>query len=99
METKMLNVGFGSTVVSDRVVVILTPNSSPMKRLREEAREAKRLIDTTQGRKTRSIIVTDSNHVILSAIQAETMAQRFHADGAPKTELNAREDDGSANSK
>jgi extracellular matrix regulatory protein A len=84
MDPKLLNVGFGNTVVSDRVVAILTPTSSPMKRLREEARDSKRLIDTTQGRKTRSIIVTDSNHVILSAIQAETVALRFSSDGAGK---------------
>ena len=84
MESKLLNIGFGNSVVSDRVVVILTPTSSPMKRLREEARDGKRLIDTTQGRKTRSIIVTDSNHVILSAIQAETIAQRYSSDGAGK---------------
>lgn len=84
MDPKLLNVGFGNTVVSDRVVAILTPTSSPMKRLREEARDSKRLIDTTQGRKTRSIIVTDSNHVILSAIQAETVALRFSPDGAGK---------------
>lgn len=84
MEPKMLNVGFGNSVVSDRVVAILTPTSSPMKRLREEAREGKRLIDTTQGRKTRSIILTDSNHVILSAIQAETVAQRYNTDGNGK---------------
>jgi hypothetical protein len=84
METKLLNIGFGNSVVSDRVIAILTPASSPMKRLREEAREAKRLIDTTQGRKTRSIIITDSNHVILSAIQAETVAQRYSPDGSSK---------------
>lgn len=84
MEPKLLNIGFGNSVVAVRVVAILTPTSSPMKRLREEAREAKRLVDTTQGRKTRSIIITDSNHVILSAIQAETIAQRYSTDGAPK---------------
>jgi regulator of extracellular matrix RemA (YlzA/DUF370 family) len=84
MDPKLLNIGFGNSVVSDRVVAILTPTSSPMKRLREEARDGKRLIDTTQGRKTRSIIVTDSNHVILSAIQAETVAQRYNSDGAGK---------------
>jgi extracellular matrix regulatory protein A len=84
MEPKLLNIGFGNSVVSERVVTILTPTSSPMKRLREEARDGKRLIDTTQGRKTRSIIVTDSNHVILSAIQAETIAQRYSSDGAAK---------------
>jgi hypothetical protein len=84
MEPKLLNIGFGNSLVSDRVIAILTPASSPMKRLREEAREAKRLIDTTQGRKTRSIIITDSNHVILSAIQAETVAQRYSPDGSSK---------------
>ncbi|MBA4393748.1 MAG: hypothetical protein C0407_09375 [Desulfobacca sp.] len=84
MDPKLLSIGFGNSVVAEKVVAILTPTSSPMKRLREEAREGSRLIDTTQGRKTRSIIVTDSNHVILSAIQAETMAQRFNSDGAGK---------------
>jgi hypothetical protein len=66
-------------VVRERIVSIANPNTSPMRRLREEAREEKRLIDATHGRKTRSIIVTDSNHVILSAIQYETVAQRFAA--------------------
>jgi extracellular matrix regulatory protein A len=84
MEAKLLNIGFGNSVVSERVVAILTPTSSPMKRLREEAKDGKRLIDTTQGRKTRSIIVTDSNHVILSSVQAETIAQRYSPDGAIK---------------
>jgi extracellular matrix regulatory protein A len=84
MDPKLLNVGFGNTVVSDRVVAILTPTSSPMKRLREEARDSKRLIDATQGRKTRSIIVTDSNHVILSSSLAETIALRFISDGTGK---------------
>jgi regulator of extracellular matrix RemA (YlzA/DUF370 family) len=74
---KLLNIGFGNSVVARRVVAIVNPASSPMKRLREEAREAKRLVDATQGRRTRSIIVTDSGHVILSAIQTETMAQRY----------------------
>jgi extracellular matrix regulatory protein A len=84
MDPKLLSIGFGNSVVAEKVVAILTPASSPMKRLREEAREGNRLIDTTQGRKTRSIIVTDSNHVILSAIQAETVALRFSSDGAGK---------------
>ncbi len=84
MDSKLLNIGFGNSVVSERVVAILTPTSAPMKRLREEARNEKRLIDATQGRKTRSIILTDSNHVILSSILAETMAQRFLSDGTGK---------------
>jgi len=74
---RLLNIGFGNFVVSNRVIAIVNPSSSPMRRLREDARQEGRLIDATQGRKTRSIIVADSNHVILSAIQAETIGQRF----------------------
>ncbi|MEJ2096650.1 MAG: DUF370 domain-containing protein [Deltaproteobacteria bacterium] len=77
MSKLLLNIGFGNTVVADRVVSIVAPNSSPMKRLKDEARSEKRLIDATHGRKTRAIIVMDSNHVVLSAIQAETVSQRF----------------------
>lgn len=76
----LLNVGFGNFVVMSRVVTIALPSSAPMRRLREDARAEGRLIDATQGRKTRAIIVTDSNHVVLSAIQAETIGQRFSAE-------------------
>ena len=79
MEQLLLNLGFGNTVVADKVVAILSPNSSPMKRLKDEAKEEKRLIDVTHGRKTRAIVVTESNHIILSAIQAETVSSRFEA--------------------
>jgi regulator of extracellular matrix RemA (YlzA/DUF370 family) len=64
-------------VVAERVVAVVSPNSAPMKRLKDEAKNDKRLIDATHGRRTRSIIVMDSNHVVLSAIQAETVSQRF----------------------
>ena len=77
METNLLNIGFGNTVVAERVVAIVTPNSAPMKRLKDQARENDRLVDATHGRRTRSIIVLDSNHIVLSAIQAETVAQRY----------------------
>ncbi len=77
METNLLNIGFGSTAVAERVVAIVSPNSAPMKRLKDEAKKDQRLIDATHGRRTRSIIIMDSNHVILSAIQAETISQRF----------------------
>ena len=73
----LVNIGFGNVVASDRVVAIVTPGSSPMKRLREEARKSGRLIDASEGRRTRSIIITDSGHVILSALQAETITHRF----------------------
>jgi regulator of extracellular matrix RemA (YlzA/DUF370 family) len=77
MEQSLLNIGFGGTVVAERVVAIVSPNSAPMKRLKNEAKRDKRLVDATHGRRTRSIIVMDSNHVILSAIQAETISQRY----------------------
>ena len=83
---KLLNIGFGNTVVADRVVAIVNPSSAPMKRLREEAKNNSKLIDATQGRRTRSIIVTDSDHVILSAIQAETISQRLITDMLTKTD-------------
>lgn len=73
----MLNVGFGNVVAANRVVAIVSPNSAPVKRLKDEARDEKRLIDVTHGRKTRSVLITDSNHVILSAIQTETISQRL----------------------
>lgn len=77
MEQVLLNIGFGNTVVAEKVVAILTPNSSPMKRLKDEAKNENRLLDVTHGRKTRAVIVTESNHIILSSIQAETISQRF----------------------
>lgn len=79
LDQMLLNIGFGSTLVSDRIVAIVSPNSAPMKRMKDEAREDRRLIDATHGRRTRSIIITDSNHIVLSAIQAETISQRFAA--------------------
>ena len=82
MDGRLVNIGFGNVVLSDRVVAIVTPSSAPMKRLKEEAKERGKLIDATQGRRTRAIIITDSDHVILSAVQAETITQRFEADEA-----------------
>lgn len=78
----LINIGFGNYVLAGRVIGVINPASSPMKRLREDARSEGRLIDATQGRKTRSILVTDSNHVILSAIQPETITQRFNQETA-----------------
>ncbi|MBW1650806.1 MAG: DUF370 domain-containing protein [Deltaproteobacteria bacterium] len=77
MEQKLLNIGFGNSVIADKIVGVVTPNSAPMKRLKDEAKKDKRLIDSTNGRKTRSIIITDSNHIFLSAIQAETISNRI----------------------
>lgn len=80
MGQRLVHIGFGNMVVADRVVTIIQPSSAPMKRLKEEAKESGRLIDATQGRKTRAILITDSNHVILSAIQPETIVHRFDGD-------------------
>jgi len=82
---KLINIGFGNVVSTEKVVAIVSPESSPMKRLREEARGKGKLIDATQGRKTRAIIITDSDHIILSAIQAETIVQRFRGEVREKT--------------
>jgi regulator of extracellular matrix RemA (YlzA/DUF370 family) len=81
MDGRLINIGFGNTVISYRVVAVVMPGSAPMKRLRERATQADRLIDATHGRKTRSIIVTDSNHIILSAVHPETLSQRLNGHG------------------
>ncbi|KJR40445.1 protein of unknown function DUF370 [Candidatus Magnetoovum chiemensis] len=73
----LVNIGFGNVIAVNRVVSILTSASAPMKRLREEAKKIGKLIDATEGRRTRSIIITDSDHIILSALQTETLTQRF----------------------
>jgi regulator of extracellular matrix RemA (YlzA/DUF370 family) len=77
MKTTLINIGFGNAVVAERVIVVITPSSASGKRLREEARDNNHLIDATQGRKTRAIIVMDSNHIVLSAMQPETIANRL----------------------
>ncbi len=74
---RLLNVGYGNVVVAARVVAVVGPSAAPIRRLREEAGERGKLVDATQGRKTRSVIVTDSDHIVLSAVQAETIAQRL----------------------
>lgn len=77
MARELLHVGFGNMVVAERVVALISPDSAPIRRLKDEAREAGLLVDVTQGRKTRSILIMDSRHVILSAIQPETITARF----------------------
>lgn len=77
MKETLLDIGFKSNVVVERIIAIISPNSAPMKRLKDEAREDNRLIDATHGRRTRSIIVMDSNHVVLSSVHPETISQRY----------------------
>lgn len=74
---KFINIGFGNMVAADRVITIVSPDSAPIKRLVQDAKDAGRVIDVSCGRRTRAVIVTDSEHVILSAIQAETIANRL----------------------
>ena len=74
---KFINVGFGNMVAADRVVSLASPDSAPIKRLVQDAKDDGRAIDVTCGRRTRSVIITDSEHVILSAIQTETIANRL----------------------
>jgi len=90
---KLLNLGYGNVVAAHRVLAIVNPSSAPIKRLREEARVAGRLIDATQGRRTRSVLVTDSGHVVLSALQPETIGQRYEQTTYPgsKVELEDKE--------
>ena len=76
----LLNLGYGNLLVASRVVAIVSPQSAPMRRLREEASGRGKLVDATQGRRTRSIIVTDSDHVVLSAVNPETIAGRLQAE-------------------
>lgn len=74
---RLINIGFGNMVAADRIIAIVSPDSAPTKRLIQEARESRRIIDATQGRRTRAIIQMDSDHLILSAIQPETIAGRL----------------------
>lgn len=77
MDIKLINIGFGNIVSANRVIAIVSPESAPIKRIITDAREADKLIDATYGRRTRAVIVMDSGHVVLSAIQPETVANRF----------------------
>ncbi|BDA40141.1 extracellular matrix/biofilm regulator RemA [Candidatus Atelocyanobacterium thalassae] len=74
---QLINIGFGNIVSANRIISIISPDSAPIKRIVTEARDRGQLVDATYGRRTRAVIVTDSSHIILSAIQPETIAHRF----------------------
>ena len=80
MSIQLINIGFGNMVSANRIIAVVSPESAPVKRVISEARDKGLLIDATYGRKTRAVIITDSCHVILSAIQPETVANRFNPD-------------------
>lgn len=75
---KLINIGFGNIVSANRLIAIVSPESAPIKRIIQEARDRGMLIDATYGRRTRAVIVTDSDHIILSAVQPETVAHRLN---------------------
>ena len=77
MDTRLINIGFGNIVAANRIIAIVSPDSAPIKRIIQEAREKGILIDATYGRRTRAVVITDSGHVVLSAVQPETVAHRF----------------------
>ena len=77
---KLINIGFGNMVSANRLIAIVSPESAPIKRIIQDARDKGTLIDATYGRRTRAVIVTDSDHVILSAVQPETVANRLSDD-------------------
>ncbi len=77
MSIKLINIGFGNIVSANRIISIVSPESAPIKRIIQDARDRGALIDATYGRRTRAVIVMDSDHVILSAVQPETVANRF----------------------
>lgn len=75
-EIKLINIGFGNIVSAHRIIAIVSPDSAPIKRIVTDARESDKLIDATYGRRTRAVIIMDSGHIVLSAIQPETVASR-----------------------
>ena len=77
MDIKLVNIGFGNIIAANRIVGIVSPESAPIKRVVQEARRRECLIDATYGRRTRAVIITDSDHIILSAVQPETVAHRL----------------------
>ena len=83
---KFINIGFGNMVASDRIVALANPDSAPIKRLIQDSKDDGRAIDVTCGRRTRAVIITDSEHVILSAIQTETIANRLESSDADEHE-------------
>ncbi len=87
MTIKLVNVGFGNIISANRIVAIVSPESAPIKRIVSEGRDRGMLIDATYGRRTRAVIVTDSDHVVLSAVQPETVKQRLNG------KSNTNEDD------
>ncbi|MCL8208809.1 MAG: DUF370 domain-containing protein [Actinomycetia bacterium] len=93
MDIKLVNIGFGNIVSANRIVAIVSPDSAPIKRIITEARDRGVLIDATYGRRTRAVIITDSDHVVLSAVQPETVANRLNREAVVVEEDEAEEEE------
>lgn len=91
MNIKLINIGFGNIVSANRIIAIVSPESAPIKRMIQEARDRGMLIDATYGRRTRAVIITDSDHIILSAVQPETVAHRLNNKDAIDVEGSKKE--------
>lgn len=86
MDIKLVNIGFGNIVAANRIISIISPESAPIKRIIQEARDKGMLVDATYGRRTRAVVVMDNGHIILSAVQPETVANRLVAQTADSEE-------------
>lgn len=80
MQARLVNIGYGTIIAVDRIIAVVTPESAPIKRIVQEAKELKNLIDATYGRRTRSVIIMDNSTVVLSAVQPETITNRVNMD-------------------
>ena len=89
---QLINIGFGNMVSASRVVALVSPDSAPIKRLIQDTRDTGKLIDVTCGRRTRSVVITDSDHIILSAVQPETISNRVYGDDGEETEDEDKDD-------
>ncbi len=79
MDNRLINIGFGNAVKISRILAVVNPGSSPIRKLKDDARREKKLIDVTEGRRTRAIVILDSGHLVLSSVQPETISQRLAA--------------------
>jgi regulator of extracellular matrix RemA (YlzA/DUF370 family) len=93
VDIKLVNIGFGNIVSANRIVAIVSPDSAPIKRIITEARDRGVLIDATYGRRTRAVIITDSDHVVLSAVQPETVANRLNRELVMAEDVDEEEED------
>lgn len=90
---KLVNIGFGNVVNSDKIIAVVSPEAAPIKRMVQRAKESNRIIDATQGRRTKAVIITGEEYVVLSALQPETISRRFHAGWEAEKERGEQEDE------